>query len=72
MKRILVCNGSRKVGFRDINVVVINGGIREEGILVMDFIEVVENCIEGGWGIERDGEKVVWGILFGSDVDMWW
>ena len=70
MKRIFLCNGSRKVRFRHINVLLINARITEQGILLIHFIEVLENCIEPASRIETDGEKVLSRIFFGTDVDM--
>ena len=70
MKRIFLRNGSRKICLRHVNVLLINARITEQGVLLIHFIEVLENCIEPASRIETDGEKVFSGIFFGTDVDM--
>ena len=70
MKRIFLRNGSRKVRLRHVNVLLINARITEQGILLIHFIEILENCIEPASRIETDGEKVFSGIFFGTDVDV--
>ena len=70
MKRIFLRNGSRKVRLRHINVLLINARITEQGVLLIHFIEILEKCIEPASRIETDGEKVLSGIFFGTDVDM--
>ena len=70
MKRIFLRNGSRKIRLRHVNVLLINTRITEQGILLIHFIEILENCIEPASCIETDGEKVFSGIFFGTDIDV--